>query len=194
MADVDDVAALVRATEEELGTPSVLVNNAGANIAKPPLEMTTEEVDTMLDVNVRGPFVASREFGRTFRDSSLDSGRIINVSSVVVTLGVPPMTVYGATKAGIRGITRGFAAEFAADGITVNSVSPGLIRIERTERVMEEHGDDLFDFDRIPLGRVGEPRDVANAVLFLASDLAEYVTGEDLLVDGGVEFTAGLYK
>lgn len=194
LADEDDIGALVDATVDEHGAPSVLVNNAGANIAGPPLEMTADEIDAMFDVNVRGLFLASQEFGRAFRNSSRRSGRIVNISSVIADLGVPAMTVYGGTKSAVRGLTRGFAAEFAPDGITVNSVSPGLTRIDRTERVMEEHGDELFDLDRIPLGRVGDPRDVANACLFLASDLAAYVTGEDLTVDGGVAFTAGLYK
>ncbi|MBZ6496776.1 SDR family NAD(P)-dependent oxidoreductase [Natrinema longum] len=194
LADRDEIAALVDATVDEFGTPSVLVNNAGANIAGPPLDMTADEVDTMFDVNVRGLFLLSQEFGRAVRESSLESGRILNISSVVADLGVPAMTVYAGTKSAVRGLTKGMAAELAPDGVTVNSISPGLVRIDRTEQVMEEHGDELFDFDRIPLGRVGEPRDVANACLFFASDLADYVTGEDLLVDGGVEFTAGLYK
>lgn len=194
LTDRDEIAALVDATVEEFATPSVLVNNAGANIAGPPLELTADEVDTMFDVNVRGLFLLSQEFGRAVRESSLESGRIINISSVVADLGVPAMTVYAGTKSAVRGLTKGMAAELAPDGVTVNSISPGLVRIERTEQVIEEHGDELFDFDRIPLGRVGRPRDVANTCLFFASDLADYVTGEDLLVDGGVEFTAGLYK
>jgi NAD(P)-dependent dehydrogenase (short-subunit alcohol dehydrogenase family) len=194
LADSDEIAALVDATAEEFGTPSILVNNAGANIAGPPLEMTPDEVDTMLSVNIRGLFLLSQAFGQAVRESSLESGRVINISSVVADLGVPAMTVYAGTKSAVQGLTRGMAAELASDGVTVNSISPGLVRIERTEQVMEEHGDELFDFDRIPLGRVGRPQDIANTCLFFASDLAEYVTGEDLLVDGGVEFTAGLYK
>jgi len=194
LSSQDGIAALIDATVDEFGTPSILVNNAGANIAGPPMEMTAEEVDTMFDVNARGLFLASQEFARAFRESPLESGRIINISSLIADLGVPAMTVYGGTKTAVRGLTKGMAAELAPDGITVNSVSPGLIRIDRTEQVMEQHGDELFEFDRIPLGRVGEPEDTANACLFLASDLADYVTGEDLTVDGGVTITAGLYK
>ncbi|MGM0590444.1 MAG: SDR family NAD(P)-dependent oxidoreductase [Halobacteriota archaeon] len=191
VADIED---LFTTTLDELGTPSVLVNNAGANIAKPPMEMTPEEVDTMLDVNLRGLFIASQLFGSLFRDSSLESGSIINVSSIAAEVGVPAMTMYGGTKAGVRGITRGFAAELSPDGITVNSISPGLTRVERTENVMDEFGDDLFDFDRIPARRVGEPEDMAGAAVFLASEYASYITGTDILVDGGVGFTAGLYR
>jgi NAD(P)-dependent dehydrogenase (short-subunit alcohol dehydrogenase family) len=119
---------------------------------------------------------------------------VINISSIAAELGVPAMTLYAGTKSGARGITRGFAAALAPDGVTVNSVSPGLTRVGRTEGVIDEHGDQLFDFDRIPLGRIGEPRDTADVCVFLASDLAGYVTGVDILVDGGVAFTAGLYK
>ncbi|SFR64252.1 SDR family NAD(P)-dependent oxidoreductase [Halogeometricum limi] len=194
LRDVDAIDDMFETVESELGTVSVLVNNAGANVAGPPLEMDVEAVDTMLDVNVRAVFVTSQRFGRAFRESSLDTGRIINVASVIPDLGVPAMTVYGGTKGAVRALTKGFAAELADDGVTVNSVSPGLVRIDRTERVMEEHGDDLFDFDRLPVGRVGEVDDVSEACLYLASEGAAYVTGTDLLVDGGVEFTAGLYK
>lgn len=189
-----DIDRLVEATTEAFGTPQALINNAGANIAGPPLDHTVEELDTMWAVNLRGVFLLSQRFGERIRTSRVDSGRIVNVASVAAHVGVPVMAAYAGTKAGLFGITRALAAELAPDNVTVNSVSPGLIRVDRTERVMDEHGDDLFEFDRIPLGRVGEPEDVANLCTFLASDLAGYITGEDILIDGGVAFTAGLYK
>lgn len=189
-----NIDALVTATTEEFGTPDILVNNAGANIVKPPLDLTLEEIDTMLDVNLRGLFLLSREFGRTIRESDKESGRIINISSLTAHLGVPAMALYSGTKNGVIGMTRGLAAAFAGDGITVNSVSPGLTRIERTEAVIEEKAGEVFELDRIPMGRIGEPEDTAAACLYLASDAAGYVTGIDLPVDGGVTFTAGLYK
>lgn len=191
---LDDIESLVEESVAEFGTPTILVNNAGANIAGDPLEHTVDEVDTMLDVNVRGLFLLTQRWAEAFRDSPRESGRVINVSSVIADLGVSQMTLYGGTKSAVRAISRGFASRLAADGVTVNSVSPGLMRVDRTETVMDEHGDDLFEFERIPLGRVGEPADTANACLFFASDLARYVTGVDLLVDGGTAFTAGLYR
>lgn len=194
LTDEDDVQNLVTEAVEAFGTPEILINNAGANIAGPPLDHTVEEIDTMLDVNVRGLFLLTQYWARAFQDSPLKGGRVINISSVIADLGVPAMTLYAGTKAAVRAITRGFAADLADDGVTVNSVSPGLTRVDRTETVMEEHGDELFDMDRIPRGRVGDPEDTADACLFYASDLAGYVTGTDLVVDGGVEFTAGLYK
>lgn len=194
LAEEADVDALVTATTEAFGTPDILINNAGANIVKPPLELSVEEIDTMLDVNMRGLFLLSRAFGEAVRDSDADAGRIINISSLTAHLGVPAMALYSGTKNGVVGMTRGLAATFAGDGVTVNSVSPGLTRIDRTEAVIEEKAGEVFELDRIPVGRIGEPEDTAAACLYLASDAAGYVTGVDLPVDGGVGFTAGLYK
>lgn len=194
LTDEGDIQNLVEEAVEAFGTPEILINNAGANISGPPLKHTVDEIDTMLNVNVRGLFVLTQYWAQAFQDSPLEDGRVINISSVIADLGIPAMTLYGGTKTAVRAITRGFAADLADDGVTVNSVSPGLTRVDRTAEVMAEYGDELFDMDRIPLGRVGEPKDTADACLFFASDLAGYVTGEDLLVDGGVEFTAGLYK
>jgi len=194
LTDVAEIEALVEASVDEFGVPSILVNNAGANLIGDPLEHTVEEVDTMLDVNVRGLFLLTQRWAEAYRASDLERGRVINISSVIAELGVPMMTLYSGTKSGVRGITRGFAATLAPDGVTVNSVSPGLTRVGRTEGLIDSPEDSPLDFDRIPAGRVGAPVDSANACLFLASDLASYVTGVDILVDGGVAFTAGLYK
>jgi len=190
----EDIEALIEHSVANLGTPTILINNAGANISGNPIEHTVGEIDTMLDVNIRGLFVLTQRWAEAFQNSDYTDGRVINVSSIVADLGIPAMTLYAGTKAAVRSITQGFAAQLAGDGITVNSVSPGLTRVGRTEAVMDEHGSDLFEYDRIPLNRVGEPEDTANACLFFASGLSTYVTGVDLLVDGGVEFTAGLYK
>lgn len=193
LTDVGDIEALIEESVEAFGVPTILVNNAGANVIGDPLTHTVAEVDTMLDVNVRGTFLLTQRWATAFRTADADHGRVINVSSVVAGLGTAPMTLYGGTKAGLRGITRGFAAALADDGVTVNSVSPGLTRVGRTEGVIDEGGEGFLHLDRIPAGRVGRPIDTADVCLFLASPLADYVTGVDVLVDGGVALTAGLY-
>ena len=189
-----DVRNLVETAVDEFGAPQILINNAGVNPTAFPLDQPVEDIDLLLEVNMRGTILLTQEFWRAFRESSNESGRIVNIASVAGQLGIPAMTVYGGTKSGISGITRGFAVSCASDGITVNSVTPGLIGVDRIEGLIEEKGDELYDLDRIPLERIGQPEDVADACLFLSSDLAGYVTGEDLRVDGGVCVTAGLYK
>lgn len=194
LTDIDDIERLIEKSVAACGMPTILVNNAGANISGNLLDHTVKEIDTMLKVNLRGLFLLTQRWAQAFRDSPSESGRVINISSVTGDVGVPAMTLYGGTKAGIRAITRGFAAEFAAYGVTVNSISPGLTRVQRTEDLIDDEDADLYALNRIPLARVGKPADVASVCLFFASDLADYVTGTDLLVDGGVAFTAGLYK
>lgn len=194
LRDRSDITELVDRAEDRFGTPTILVNNAGVNISRPATEYAADEIDTMIDVNLRGLFVLSQRFGQQFRRGEpATSGRIINISSIYARLGVPTKTVYTGTKSGIHGLTRGLAADYSRDVITVNSVTPGRVRIQRVEEVMDDD-DEGFDVDRIPLGRLGEPEDIANACLFLASPLAEYITGEDICVDGGTAFTAGPYQ
>lgn len=193
LADVDDIVHLVDETREAFGTPQILINNAAANLAADPLSQPVEDVDTMLDVNLRGLFVLSQQAANAMVDDGIESGRIVNVASVVGHVGVPAMTVYSGTKAGVYGLTRGLATELAPHGITVNSVSPGMIRIDRIERLMAEKGE-LYDIDRIPVGRLGRPGEIADVCAFLSSDLASYVTGADIQADGGVAITAGLYR
>lgn len=189
-----DIDALIDETLEVLGPPDILINNAAENLTNPPVDQPLEDVDVMIETNLRGVFVLTQRFARAFREASHQSGRVVNVASVAGQLGVPAMTLYGGTKAGIYGITRGFAAALASEGITVNSVTPGLIDIDRIEHLIEEKGDELYELDRIPLERLGRPEDIAKTCLFLASENAGYITGEDVRVDGGVAFTAGLYK
>lgn len=193
LSDLADVEALVDATVDAFGAPEILANNAAANLAGAPLDLPVEDVDAMADVNLRGLFLLSQRVATAMLEEDVTAGRIINVSSIVANLGVPAMTFYSGTKAGVNGITRGLAAELTPHGITVNSVSPGMTRIERIERLLAEKGE-IYDVDRIPAGRLAEPEEIASACLFLASDHARYVTGVELPVDGGVTITAGLYR
>lgn len=193
LGEESDIDNLMERTVETFGAPEILVNNGGVYPGGPILEQPTEDIDLLLDVNVRGAILLTQRWGRAYRDSDLDSGRVINVASVFAHVVAPQMLVYASTKHDIVGVTRGFAAEFARDGVTVNSISPGLINsgYQPIEELQEREY--IYDLDRIPAGRVGEPEDVANMALYLASEAAEYVTGEDLLIDGGVTFTAGMY-
>lgn len=192
LRSVEDIDGLVDETLEAFGLPDVLINNAGANLSASTLTRPLEEVDTMIGVNIRGAFLLSQRYGLEVRESGRESGRIINISSIHGRLGTPSRTVYATTKAGLFGMTRGLAAELAPDGVTVNSVSPGLTRVGRIERLIEE--EDRYDLGKVPLGRLARPEDIAYGCLFLASDYADYVTGIDLPIDGGVLMTAGLYQ
>lgn len=193
VSDPGDVDACYDEVVSEVGPPDVLVNNAGRFLAAPPLEQSLDDVDAMLDLNVRGLFYLTQRFGRAYRAADHESGRVVNVASNVATVAVPQWTLYGATKAAVLAMTRGFALELAGDGVTVNAVSPGTTRTPAVEAVIESVGDDLYDFERHPT-RIAEPEDVAEVCLFLASDGAEHVTGEEVVADGGVSITSGFYR
>lgn len=190
--DVDDVDRLVDETLHAFGPPEVLINDAAAHVAADPLERRLEEEQTMLEVNLRGLHVLSQRVAGELAAADVGWGRIVNLSSVAGDVGVRGMSVYSGTKAGVKGLTRGMAVEFADYGITVNCISPGLTRVERIERLIDEKGE-LYNVDGIPLGRLGEPEDIAAACLFLVSERAEYLTGVDLPVDGGAKVTSAMY-
>lgn len=190
----DHLSRLMDRTVSTFGVPDVLVNNAGLNHANRALDQTKDELDAMIDVNFRAPFLLSQRFGREHRDANETGGSIIFISSVSGHLGKDFTAVYGGTKAGQYGLTRGLAAGLSAYDIRVNTITPGTTKVERVEKRIEEWSEDMYDLEKVPLGRLGEPKDVADAALYLASDRAEYVTGTDLVVDGGVRFTAGLYS
>lgn len=197
VADLATDEGLDRLADEAIETevpPDLLVNNAGVFLTASPVDQPVTDIDRMLRLNLRAALLLSRRFVAAFRDSDHDSGRIINVASNVTRTAVPEWTAYGASKTGLIGVTEGLALELADDGVTVNSVSPGTTRTPAVKRAIEEHGDRLYDFDRLPTGRIAEPEDVAGVVLFLASELAGHVTGEDVAVDGGVNLTAGFYR
>lgn len=194
LRNVNDIDSLVEKAVEAFGVPEILINNAGANLPSPPVDTPIEDVDTMIGVNLRGTFLLTQRWAAAYREAGLEEGRVVNISSGTGTIGVPRMTLYGSTNAGINGLTRGWAATLAPDGVTVNAVTPGLVGIDRIRNLLEEQGDAIYELDRIPLGRLAEPEEIADACLFYASNLANYVTGTELFVDGGMTFTAGLYR
>ena len=182
LTDGEAGQAFVRTAAERFGSVDVLVNNAGVAVDGVIGLVREEDVDTMVDLNLKGTIAFTRAVVR--RMLRQGSGRIINISSVVGLSGYRGLAVYSATKAALDGLTRALARELGSRGITVNSVAPGYLRTEMS------HGLDEDDLNQIvrrtPAGRLGEPSDVAAAVLFLVSPEAAFITGHVLVVDGGL--------
>ena len=180
VGDVSDPEAcerIVREAVEKLGRIDVLVNNAGVTSAKPALELTAEDFDKIFGVDVRGAFLLARSAALTMKEGG--GGAIVNITSVHEHIPRPGFALYAAGKAALGMLTRGLALELAGDGIRVNSVAPGAIATERNEEA-----DALVP--EIPLGRAGEPEEVAAMVSYLAGDEARYVSGASFLIDGAM--------
>ncbi|RKR06351.1 3-oxoacyl-[acyl-carrier-protein] reductase [Kushneria sinocarnis] len=182
VTDGDAVAELLARVGERFAAPTILVNNAGITRDNLLMRMKDSEWDEVLDTNLKSVYRVSRACLRGMTRARF--GRIVNVSSVVATLGNLGQTNYAAAKAGMEGFTRSLARELASRNITVNSVAPGFIATDMTRELPEEHRDALLG--QIPLARLGEPEEIAAAVGFLTSDAASYVTGETLHVNGGM--------
>ena len=176
VADFEECNALVKAVAKTFGSIDILVNNAG--ITKDGLLMAMSEADT----NLKGCFQMIRFASRRMMKQRY--GRIINVSSVSGVAGNAGQANYSASKAGIIGLTKSAAKELASRGITCNAIAPGFVKTEMTDVLSDEVKENAKK--QIPLGRFAEPEDIANAAVFLASDKASYITGQVLLVDGGM--------
>ena len=182
LADRVASKAFVKEVIKEFGGVDVLVNNAGVAPEGVMALFSDDSADLAIDLNLKATVSITRTVVR--RMLVQGSGRIINVSSIVGLSGYRGLAVYGATKAALDGFTRALARELGEKNITVNSVAPGYLRTEMTENMEEIHLDQIAR--RTPLGRLGEPEDVAGAVQFLASPQASFITGHVLVIDGGL--------
>ena len=177
----NEVKAMFETLEKDFGKIDVLVNNAGVSLVSMLCDTTVEDWDRVMDVNLKGAFLCSK----CAIDNMVHNkwGRIINVSSVWGNAGASCEVAYSASKAGLVGFTKALARELAPSGITVNAVSPGLIDTKMNSHLLDDDIKELCD--EIPVGRMGTPEEVANAVLFLASEGASYITAQNITVDGG---------
>ena len=182
VADYQQTEAMAKELIKSYGHVDVLVNNAGITRDNLILRMSEEEFDAVVEINLKGCFHTIRHLSRYFLKQK--SGKIINIASVSGVLGNAGQANYAASKAGIIGLTKTVARELASRGITVNAVAPGFIATDMTAVLPEAVQAEMTK--GIPLGRVGQPDDVANAVAFLAAEQSGYLTGQVLCVDGGM--------
>lgn len=177
----NEVKAMFETLEKNFGKIDVLVNNAGISFVSMLCDTSVDDWDRVMDINLKGAFLCSK----CAIDNMVHNkwGRIINVSSVWGNEGASCEVAYSASKAGLVGFTKALARELAPSGITVNAVSPGLIDTKMNSHLSEDDIKELCD--EIPVGRMGNPEEVANAVLFLASEGASYITAQNITVDGG---------
>jgi 3-oxoacyl-[acyl-carrier protein] reductase len=182
VTDADSVAAVLSAMKERHGVPAILVNNAGITKDNLLMRMGDEEWFDVINTNLSSVYRLSKAVLRGMMKARW--GRIINISSVVGAMGNPGQSNYAASKAGVAGFARSLAAEVGSRGITVNTVAPGFIDTDMTRALPEEQRNQLLD--KIPLGRLGQPEEIASVVAFLASDAGGYVSGETIHVNGGM--------
>ena len=185
--DVRDRESIERCVERahaDYGRLDILVNNAGCNIRKPAVEVTWDDWNTILDTNLRGTFFMAQAVAK--RMIPRGSGRIINIGSVTCVAGYAGLAPYGASRGGVKQLTMSLADDWGRHGITVNCLAPGWFHTAQNDMLYQNQAWVDYLVDRIPLKRPGMPSDLDGAVVFLASDASAYVTGQTLLVDGGI--------
>ena len=178
----DEIANFIKEAKNSLGSIDILINNAGITKDGLLVRMKEKEFSEVLDVNLKGTFITTKEVAAIMMRQRY--GKIINISSVVGIVGNAGQCNYAASKAGVIGFSKSVARELAGRNINVNVIAPGFINTDMTEVLPEKVKDSMIQ--SIPLKRIGKPQDVANLVLFLASDLSNYITGQVINVDGGM--------
>ena len=185
--DVRNLQSIERMTAEAqkaFGHLDILVNNAGCNVRKPALDVTWDDWNLILDTNLRGSFFVAQAVAR--RMIARGYGRIINIGSVTSVAGYAGLGPYGASRGGIRQLTMSLADDWGKHGVTVNCLAPGWFRTEQNKVLYENQEWVEYLCDRIPVKRPGRPEDLDAAVVFLAAEASRYITGQTLLVDGGI--------
>ena len=179
----DDVEAMVQRALTEFGKIDVLVNNAGINIRKPLLELSDDEWQQVMNVNLTGPMLCARAVGKHMIERR--SGKVINISSTLGVIGIPGRTPYASTKGGLIQFTRTLALEWAAYNVNVNAICPGPFATPLNRMLLENPEVREQFISKVPLGRFAEPKELGGAVIFLASDASSFMTGSCVFVDGG---------
>lgn len=182
VTDPDSIATLMKSVQEEFGAPTILVNNAGITRDNLLMRMKDDEWDSVIETNLTSAFRMSKACLRGMMKAR--HGRIVTITSVIGATGNPGQANYAATKAGVIGFTKSLAREIGSRGVTVNAVAPGFIDTDMTRELPEAQQQALLE--QIPLGRLGAVEDIANAVAFLCSAEAAYITGETIHVNGGM--------
>jgi gluconate 5-dehydrogenase len=180
----DSIASATTAVHAHFGRIDILVNNAGCNIRKPALDVTWEDWNTILDTNLRGPFFVAQAVARHMVEQG--GGRMINIGSVTSVAGYAGLGPYGASRGGIKQLTMSLAADWGPRGVTVNCLAPGWFKTSQNAMMYEDVDWVRYLSEKIPLRRPGALEDLEGALVFLASDASRYVTGQTLLVDGGI--------
>jgi len=185
--DVREEASIKKMADDAqaaFGRIDILVNNAGCNVRKPTMEITWDEYNKVLDTNLRGTFFVAQNVARHMLPRKY--GRIINIGSVTAGFGYAGLGPYCASRGGVKQLTMSMADEWGKDGINVNCLAPGWFKTEQNKVLYENEKWLEYICDRIPVKRPGKPNDLDGAVVFLASEASEYMTGQTLLIDGGI--------
>jgi 3-oxoacyl-[acyl-carrier protein] reductase len=182
VSNADSIAALMVDLKAEKKLPTILINNAGVSKDNLLMRLKDDEWDWLMDTNLKSVYRMSKACMRPMMKAR--NGRIITIGSVIGSMGNPGQSVYAAAKAGLIGFSKSLAKEIGSRNVTVNVIAPGFIQTDMTKEMSEENKQAMAK--TIPLGKLGEAQDIANAVLFLASDMGQYITGETLHVNGGM--------
>lgn len=184
VCDANSIEAMAEAAHKAYGKIDILVNNAGMNIRKPALDVQWDDWNKILDTNLRGTFFVAQAVAK--RMVQRNYGRIINIGSVTSVAGYAGLGPYGASRGGVRQLTMSLADDWGPHGITVNCLAPGWFKTNQNKVMYEDKEWVAYLTDRIPVKRPGQPDDLDSAVVFLAAESSRYITGQTLLVDGGI--------